>query len=64
MSQTLTVPRLGGTLIIQYTAGSGPPLQYINVTWVTRDQLATWKTRDVQPTWNTRDDNAAWKARQ
>ncbi len=61
---TIYVPRLGGTLIITYTPGSGPPLQYINVTWVTRDMLAAWKTRDVQPTWNSRDDNAAWKARQ
>ncbi len=58
------VPRLGGTLILNVSQGPAPPTQYINVIWVTRDQLATWKTRDEQPIWNTRDDNAAWKARQ
>ncbi len=42
---------------------SSQPLQYINVTWVTRDMTATWTTRDGKATWVTRDDKAGWSTR-
>lgn len=51
----------GGTLLL--TPPTPAPLQYLNVTWVTRDRQATWQTRDGKVTWTTRDDQAAWKAR-
>jgi hypothetical protein len=47
----------GGVLLLS------PPLQYINVTWITRNLYASWKTRDDLATWDTRNDLATWKTR-
>ncbi len=59
----LTIPRLGGTLIITYTPGSGPPLQYLNAICITRDMLVQARTRDMQATAQARDEQANAKTR-
>jgi hypothetical protein len=51
MATTYVLRSFGSVVLINTTP---QPLQYINVTWVTRDGKASWVTRDGKVTWKTR----------